>query len=528
MVASQERQFSANERRLEQACAAGKLLDLGAGAEDGPQNVSSWGPKRHIRADVIARLLTEAAPVGAGGLPRLRLAGARVTGKLRLAHATIGVPAEFVHCAFDEGVDLAEASAVTFRLEGCYLHHLEADRLRLRGVLTAHGCRMSWLSLYAARITEVDLSGTTLSRPGDLALNGDLLIVEAAVYLHDLRIEGQLRLPGARVGGYLRLDGTGLSHAGPGPALLAQGLRVETGLYAPRGYKEPREPLSVTGQILLDGAQIGGGLHLDDARLDNPGGIALSADHAVIDGGLSLSGAVVRGGVRLSSARITGRLDFAGTSADGGSAVDPARLDGALDLRMARVGALHDEPRAWPTELLVDGLVYEDLDDPLPARQRLEWLARSRKFRPQPFRQLAAFYRASGRDDDARVVLLIAQRMRRRTLGPAGRAWGVLIDVTVGYGYRPWLAGAWLCGLVAAGSAYFAGHRPTPLPVDAGLHFNPVVYTLDLLVPLVSLGQASDWNPTGGSLAVAYALIISGWILVAALVAGVTRVLNRT
>jgi hypothetical protein len=527
MVANQEIELSATEQRLERACAEGSLLDLRAGGDDGPQNVSSWGPKRHVRADAIARLLTGAPPGRAEGPPRLRLAGARVTGELRLAHATIGVPAEFVHCAFDEGVDLAEASAVTFRLEGCYLDHLEADRLRLRGVLTAHGCRMSWVSLYAARITEVDLSGTTLSRPGDLALNGDLLIVEAAIYLHDLRIEGQVRLPGARIAGYLRLNGTSLSHAG-GPALLAQGLRVETGLYAVRGYKETHDPFSVTGQILLDGAQIGGGLHLNDARLNNPGGVALSADHAVIDGGLSLSGALTRGGVRLSSARITGRLDFAGTLADGGRCGDPARLDGTLDLSMARVGALHDEPRAWPPELLVDGLVYEDLDDPLTARQRLDWLARSPKFRPQPFRQLAAFYRASGRDDDARLVLLIAQRMRRRTLGRGGRAWGVLLDMTVGYGYRPWLAGAWLFGLLAAGSAYFAGHRPTPLPAYAGLHFNPVVYTLDLLVPLVSLGQANDWNPTGGSLAVAYALIISGWILVAALVAGVTRVLNRT
>jgi hypothetical protein len=527
MVANQEVELSGAERRLERAFAQGQALDLKAGDDDGPQNVSSWGREREIGADVIAGLLTGAAPSGPRDVPGLRLVGARVTGSLRLAHATIGVPAEFVQCAFDEGVDLAEASAETLQLRGCYLPHLEADRLRLRGVLTAHGCRMSWLSLYAARITEVDLSGTTLSRPGDLALNGDLLIVEAAVYLHDLRIEGQVRLPGARIGGYLRLDGTSLSHA-DGPALGAQGLRVETGLYAPRGYKNPPEPFSVTGQILLDGAQIGGGLHLDDARLDNPGGVALSADHAVIDGGLTMSGTVARGAVRLSSARIAGRLDFAGTPADGGSAGDPARLDGALDLRMARVGALHDEPQAWPPELLVDGLVYENLDDPLPARQRLDWLARSPEFRPQPFRQLAAFYRASGRDEDARLVLLTAQRMRRRTLGPAGRALGVLLDLTVGYGYRPWLAGAWLLGLLAAGSAYFAGHRPAPLPAYAGAHFSPVVYTLDLLVPLVSLGQASDWNPTGGSLAVAYALIISGWILVAALAAGVTRVLNRT
>ena len=161
-----------------------------------------------------------------------------VTGSLRLAHATIGMPLEFERCAFDEG---------------------------------------SWLSLYSARITEVDLSGTTLSRPGDIALRGDLLLVEAAVYLHDLRVEGQVLLPGARIGGYLRLDGTSLSHA-LGPALLGQGLRVETGLYAQRGYKEAHEPFSVTGQVLLDGAQVSGGVHLDDARLDNRGGVALSAD----------------------------------------------------------------------------------------------------------------------------------------------------------------------------------------------------------------------------------------------------------
>ncbi len=256
------------------------------------------------------------------------------------------------------------------------------------------------------------------------------------------------------------MDGASLSHA-QGPALLAQGLRVDTGLYARRGYKEPPEPFSVTGQVLPDGAQIGGGLHLDDARLDNPGGVALSADHAVIDGGLSMCGAAARGVVRLSSARISGRLDFAGTPADGGSAGGPARLDGALDLRMARLGALHDQPAAWPSELLADGLIYEDLDDPLPARQRIGWLARSREFRPQPFRQLAQFYRASGRDEDARLVLRTAQRERRRTLGPAGRTWGVLLDLTVGYGYRPWLAGAWLLGLLAAGSAYFAAHPPT-------------------------------------------------------------------
>jgi hypothetical protein len=40
--------------------------------------------------------------------------------------------------------------------------------------------------------------------------------------------------------------------------------------------------------------------------------------------------------------------------------------------------------------------------------------------------------------------------------------------------------------------------------------------------------QPDALNPAGLSEVVAYALIISGWILVTALVAGITRVLNRT
>lgn len=87
---------------------------------------------------------------------------------------------------------------------------------------------------------------------------------------------------------------------------------------------------------------------------------------------------------------------------------------------------------------------------------------------------------------------------------------------------------AWLLGLLAAGSAWFAVHRPQPLAGQPGPHFNPVAYTPDLLVPVLSLGQGNAWNPAGASQAVAYALIVSGWVLVTALVAGVTRVLNRT
>jgi hypothetical protein len=41
------------------------------------------------------------------------------------------------------------------------------------------------------------------------------------------------------------------------------------------------------------------------------------------------------------------------------------------------------------------------------------------------------------------------------------------------------------------------------------------------------LGQQGSWNPQGASQAVAYGLIIGGWVLATALVAGITRVLVR-
>ncbi|MFE8947410.1 hypothetical protein [Streptomyces sp. NPDC007856] len=118
------------------------------------------------------------------------------------------------------------------------------------------------------------------------------------------------------------------------------------------------------------------------------------------------------------------------------------------------------------------------------------------------------------------------QATSRAAAGVPAKAWGLLQDATVGYGYRPWLAGLWLLGLLAAGSVYFASHHPAPLGTG-GPQFNAVAYTLDLLVPVVSLGQSGAWNPSGSSQVLAYALIISGWTLATTLFAGVTRILVR-
>jgi hypothetical protein len=184
--------------------------------------------------------------------------------------------------------------------------------------------------------------------------------------------------------------------------------------------------------------------------------------------------------------------------------------------------------------VLLEGFVYGSIRSEAVSRRddvvrRLAWIRRTPGYTPQPYEQLAGWYRKIGHDDDARRVLLAKQRHRRRTLHPAGRAWGHLLDVTVGYGYRPWLAGLWLSALTLLGTLTFGAHTPTPTKPGEGPPFRAFIYTLDLLIPIGGLGQRGAYYWTGGTAQwLAYALIAIGWMLTTAVVAGVTRTLNKS
>jgi hypothetical protein len=570
------------ELRLWQAFPAGERVDFRTGPDDGPQSGARWGRDRTIRAHVIAALVTGASTAQAGSTRGLRLAGARISGPLTLAGAAVDQVTDFEQCLFDAGIDLSEATTRSVRLRGCFLPYLEGRRITLHGEFAVQDCRLERLSLYAARVTEVTVSRTTLANPGHTAFNADLLTVEAAMFCHDMHVEGLVRLPGAHISGYLRIDGSYLANPG-GLVLQADGLVVENGLFGRKGHTDQHNPFTALGEVRLDGARVKGGLMMDYARLSNPGAIALTADQIGVEGGMFLRGAAAEGEIRLRSARITGPFSLAEatlsnsdgfalnaervavdggvfchdgftsdgeirlrgvrvtgqfdlgavpvyTAADrlGAGDLQPSRISGSVDLRHACIGTLRDDPGAWPYQLRFDGLTYDDLAPPLTAGQRLRWLDRTADgFQPQPYEQLASWYRSIGHDQDARRVLLTRQRKRRVGLHPAARFWGAVQDGLVGYGYRPWLAGLWLLGLLTCGTAYFSANHPQPATPHQDIGFNAFGYTLDLILPVVNLGQQSSWNPQGAGQAIAYALIIGGWVLATALVAGITRIIVR-
>jgi hypothetical protein len=120
------------------------------------------------------------------------------------------------------------------------------------------------------------------------------------------------------------------------------------------------------------------------------------------------------------------------------------------------------------------------------------------------------------------------ERHLRRGDRLTGRIWGALQDVLFGYGYAPRRALLWLLALVAGGSTWFSVRAPAPVGGSGQRAFDPVLYCMDLLIPVVSLGYRSAFDPVGWDKAVAVFLIVSGWLLATAVVSGASRALGRS
>ena len=101
----------------------------------------------------------------------------------------------------------------------------------------------------------------------------------------------------------------------------------------------------------------------------------------------------------------------------------------------------------------------------------------------------------------------------------------------MGYGYRTWLAAFWLVGFLILGtwlfgSVYRGELTPANKP-DVQPAFQPFLYTLDLLLPVVSLHVRDAWIAHGAAQVWSVVFIIMGWILATAVVLSLTGFLKR-
>ncbi|GAA3489986.1 hypothetical protein GCM10018987_40690 [Streptomyces cremeus] len=521
--------LSAAELGMWQAFRNGSAYDLRVRdpLADDPMAARSWGPERTVRARVVALLLLSGPEARPGRVAALKLRGVQITGALDLSGGTVAPYVELNGCRFDGELLLPECRFTTLRLVGCSVPRLEAARLHTEGDLHLPRCRVE----NGVRLTDAQIGTDLLINQVVIGRDrrGKSLLADGLSVAQDLQAEliethGEISLRGAKIGVSLSLRGSRLSNPYGKLALNAPQLTVERSLYlTPAGlssqlYGNATPPYGIgrgIGGTPARGVRVQrfeclGGIRLDDGRF----GDAVDLQDARF---------TLENDQEVSLRRIqTPELRFLGERPERGRVV----------LSGARIVTLVDKSTSWPGpgQLSMGGFVYETLVPVghFPLARRLEWVtAATPEYAPEPYERLAAVKRNSGEDSEAREVLLTKQRRRRETLPLAGKAWGVLQDWTVAYGYRPGRAALWMAVLWAAGTLAFSRYDPEPIKADEHPQWSAALYALDLLVPVINLGQDGHWLLKGVWQWAAAGLILLGWVLATTVAAGASRLLRR-
>jgi hypothetical protein len=367
------------------------------------------------------------------------------------------------------------------------------------------------------------------------------------------RANGACNLAGAHVGGRVSFSGATLRPVADTDgqvAFTADGAQMDSDLSL-------EDDFSCQGSLSLRNARISGGFTVKQREGDGyctlaAGGLSVSRDVTLdIAGTADLSGADIAGDLTLDLTRLRG--DDSGAAADL-SAVTADVLTligrptrGFLDLTRASVGLLCDSPQDWSdgSRIVLEGLEYRDITTNDSNRKnhdsyRLQWLKTGTQwtrgaegqyedagFIPQPYQQLAAYYRNSGDDNQARRVLHRMYSRRNASLHnwhePVIKLWNSAQGLFVGYGYSPERAFTWLVAfaVVAAWLFGWVGKVHTSFARE-------IIMSLGLVLPGTGYGQIDPWKATGtASHVIAGLLVLWGLVLGATVIAALARVIKQ-
>jgi len=473
---------------------AGREVDCRTDDEEltNPANADSWGKDRVIYADKIEWLCLDPAAKLFVRHYGINIRGARIKNNLNLSFANLVYPIGLFYCVCG-AIDVLYACLTSLNLSGSRIESLDAS------------CSMS----------------------------------SGAMHLCDGFIShGEVRLIDATIGGKLDCCNGRFSPEN-GRAINANGVKASDALLC-NGFE-------AVGEVNLVGGIISGLLDCEDGKFINPQGDAIAADSIKVAGSIYMrKGFKAEGKIDLRVSIIENSFEWTNVS-------EPEMTK--LDLRGAKVKIFHDDSESWPKpdNLLIQGLDYERLDDNAPkdAKDRIDWLRRQPQdeFRPQPYEQLAKVLRESGREEDAKKILIEKNwnQIRSGKMPFFARLWRRITGWTIGFGYRPMRA-LWIAlFIIALGVGCFTWGNQTGkmTPVKKGEityadgqgnvalskdypRFYSIIYSIDLFVPLVDLQQVSYWMPSGSVLLSCYMWlhIVAGWILSTLLVVSLTGLLR--
>ena len=516
----------------------GLALDLGEAVVDGSvfliDDPSGRRPVIRGRIDMgRARiggqfLVRNATLEATGGVPVASAYSRARTGGTAISAPRLSVGAELTlegTCQVTGGVDLSmsELSSVSIGPE-CSLRApgrtaLDLTNAELLSTLTlGRGTTVQGtMRLTGARIHgRLTLSGASLSAPeGRTLIAAQGATVEGGLDLQDLHATGgRLRFSNSTLG---RVTAVGTQLVNPeGFTLSLHQATVQGSVVLVEGFRSE-------GLLDLSRSTIEGRLECDGGTFTCPG----PAERNEHGHAIEAISATIRGGMYLASAAMSAGVDFTDASTT----------------------FLADDPGNWPPRFIISGFTYDRFEQPRGGganrawdhAARCDWLSRQAAYDAGPYEQAARVFRQHGYTDGATAILIAQRRHARRSISgkwaPVRRALDAALNVTVSYGYRPgrvlWLLA--ILVILVTGSLLLPGPRAamraassttvytTHGPIRAAdatgaaqadpgtavsprgtvdacgngqvLCFNPLLYAVDTVIPLISLDQRSTWHP---------------------------------
>lgn len=210
-------------------------------------------------------------------------------------------------------------------LQGAWIEGvLDLEGVAITRPLLLWSCRMEDFIAYRARFRHLHIAGSHLVG----TFRGDDLVCESSLLLRNgFRCEGEIRLTQAKIAGTVDCGDASFEHPG-GYALVADRASIDGGVFLNRDFK-------ANGIVSFSGAEIGGSLSCRSAQISNAGQMALLCSRAKIAGSVLID----------HGASITGTTEFIGATIGGdfsckGGHFENSERD-ALTLERARiVGAL--------------------------------------------------------------------------------------------------------------------------------------------------------------------------------------------
>jgi hypothetical protein len=491
-----------------------------------PAGATGWDEDRTLPAAFIVSLC-EGVKKGTYHFSRgIRIRGALINGTIDLSTASVETLLLLERCRIVGDIILRDAATRLVNLSGSRVcGHISADRLR------------SSAGVYLRRLVDPE---TKPPVDQEFVCEGSIRL-SAAVIDSDLDCNGGIILNG--------VPKRKLPKPGEDYALRCDRLKATGSVFMER--------FVARGPVRLLDVKIGANAVLDGAALSGtaPGGPALLADNARIDGSLVLR-----------------------------NWREPPR--GQVSVRNASVGILQlgSTDATWPEERCVraQGFRFLTLEDEGRVSRALceKWLDLLVRdpFSPQPYEKCAQVLRETGLADDAKEIGIRRRRVQRSLRAkpeapltarrvPSWIAYhwrqkvDAFLDKSIGYGYRPgrsvnYLAAIALIGSIVFGYAQYTGamvpadnalakeYRAHPNSMPPG--YPPLVapiYSLDVLLPIIDFQQDSKWRPdrramvaisaTRGfpigwiALGWAWIQIALGWVLSTLLVGSVTGLIRK-